>query len=89
MIRHVMGMRLDRRPGAIVSDRNRLAASDIAAALKNETLHSTIEQSEAQAEQLGIHGVPAFVYNGRMLFSGAQSAETIALALKRAAAKGL
>ena len=45
--------------------------------------------AEHAAHELGIDGVPAFVYHGRLLFSGAQSPQTIAAALTRALAKGL
>ncbi len=50
---------------------------------------ATIEAAERDAHELGVDGVPAFLYNGRLLFSGAQSPETIALALRRAHARGL
>lgn len=50
---------------------------------------SHIEAAEHAAHELGVSGVPSFVYNGHLLFSGAQSAETIALTLKRARARGL
>jgi predicted DsbA family dithiol-disulfide isomerase len=48
-----------------------------------------IEAADQQAHELGVSGVPSFLYNGHLLFSGAQSAETIALSLKRARARGL
>jgi predicted DsbA family dithiol-disulfide isomerase len=48
-----------------------------------------VETEERDARRAGIQGVPAFVFNGRFLFSGAQSAETISLSIKRALAKGL
>ncbi len=48
-----------------------------------------IEAAERAAHELGVNGVPAFLYNGHLLFSGAQSAETIALTLQRARARGL
>ena len=50
---------------------------------------AVIEAAEQQAHELGVSGVPSFLYNGHLLFSGAQSAETIALSLKRARARGL
>ena len=50
---------------------------------------AVIAAAEEEAHELGISGVPAFLYNGRLLFSGAQSAETIALSLKRARSRGL
>ena len=48
-----------------------------------------VETEEREAHRSGIQGVPAFVFNGRFLFSGAQSPETISLSIKRAIAKGL
>ncbi len=50
---------------------------------------AAIEAAERDAHELGVEGVPAFLYNGRLLFSGAQSPQTIALALQRAHARGL
>ena len=50
---------------------------------------AVIETAERAMHELGVDGVPAFVYNGRLLFSGAQSPETIALTLQRARARGL
>lgn len=66
-----------------------LNADDIELTLGDAVGDAAIEAQEREARELGVHGVPAFVYNGRMLFSGAQSPETMALALKRAIAKGL
>jgi predicted DsbA family dithiol-disulfide isomerase len=48
-----------------------------------------VEAEERAAHEAGIQGVPAFLLNGRFLFSGAQSPETISLAIGRALAKGL
>ena len=48
-----------------------------------------IAAAESEAHELGVSGVPSFVYNGHLLFSGAQSPETIALSLKRAYTRGL
>ena len=47
-------------------------------------LNSRVEALEEQASNLGIMGVPAFLYNGHYLFSGAQSAETIRLSITKA-----
>ena len=66
-----------------------LDAGEIELTLADNAGDAAIEAQEREAHELGVHGVPAFVYNGRMLFSGAQSPQTIALALKRAIAKGL
>lgn len=60
-----------------------------AAAIKNTAADGAIERRERQAGELGVHGVPAFLYNQRLLFAGAQTPETISLALKRAVRKGL
>ncbi len=63
---------------------------DIAgAALADDAGAAAIAAAEDEAHALGVTGVPAFVYNGRLLFTGAQTPETIALALERAARKGL
>ncbi|MEQ8659283.1 MAG: DsbA family oxidoreductase [Gammaproteobacteria bacterium] len=48
-----------------------------------------IARQEREAHALGVSGVPAFVFNGHLLFSGAQTPQTIALALRRAVTRGL
>ena len=48
-----------------------------------------IEAQECEAQELGVNGVPAFLFNGKLLFSGAQDPRTIALAIEGALAKGL
>ena len=58
-------------------------------ALDDEALQARITQQVADTQDSGIHGVPAFHYNGRFIFSGAQSVETIRLVLERAIRKGL
>tara|TARA_B100000579_G_scaffold338923_1_gene290253 strand:- start:509 stop:1156 length:648 start_codon:yes stop_codon:yes gene_type:complete len=52
--------------------------------LIDSELNSRVEALEEQASNLGIMGVPAFLYNGHYLFSGAQSAETIRLSIIKA-----
>ena len=52
--------------------------------LVDRELNSRVEALEEQASNLGIMGVPAFLYNGHYLFSGAQSAETIRLSIIKA-----
>ena len=52
--------------------------------LVDPELNSRVETLEEQASNLGIMGVPAFLYNGHYLFSGAQSAETIRLSIIKA-----
>ncbi|MEX2482160.1 MAG: DsbA family oxidoreductase [Gammaproteobacteria bacterium] len=61
----------------------------IAAALTDAAGGAAIERQEHAAHELGVSGVPSFLYNDRLLFSGAQSPETIARAIQRAAARGL
>ena len=53
-------------------------------ALASELINQTIEQQEDTALQMEVSGVPGFVYNGHLLFCGAQSPETIGLSLERA-----
>lgn len=57
--------------------------------LSSDVALEHIQGEAKQAHNSGIQGVPAFVFNGRYLFSGAQSPETISLSLKRAIKKGL
>tara|TARA_Y100001970_G_scaffold144480_1_gene177442 strand:- start:893 stop:1540 length:648 start_codon:yes stop_codon:yes gene_type:complete len=52
--------------------------------LVDPALNSRVETLEEQASNLGIMGVPAFLYNGHYLFSGAQSTETIRLSIVKA-----
>ncbi len=66
-----------------------LARDAVAAMLARNDGDAAIVAAENDAHELGVEGVPAFVYNGRMLFSGAQSPQTIVLALQRAHARGL
>lgn len=61
----------------------------VTAMLAHNDGDARIEAAERAAHELGVEGVPAFLYNGRLLFSGAQSPQTIALALQRAHARGL
>ncbi len=58
-------------------------------ALSAPGVEQAIETRERAAQDAGINGVPAFLFNGRLLFSGAQTPETMSLAFKRAAARGL
>ena len=65
------------------------AESGLDKAEADQFLHSDAGQeivsAKARAAQAeGIHGVPAFRLNGQLLFTGAQSPETIALSIQRA-----
>ena len=62
---------------------------EIGARLNDDAADALIEGQEREADAMGVHGVPAFVFNGRLLFSGAQDPKTVALAVERAIAKGL
>jgi predicted DsbA family dithiol-disulfide isomerase len=50
----------------------------------NDATDSLVVSQEEYAAGLGVTGVPAFIYNDRLLFSGAQSPETIYLSLQQA-----
>jgi predicted DsbA family dithiol-disulfide isomerase len=56
-------------------------------ALNSDLVNLTVERQENAALQMGVSGVPGFVYNGHLLFCGAQTPETIALSLQRAIKK--
>ena len=66
-----------------------LARDAVANMLATPAGDAVIEAAESRAHELGVSGVPAFLYNGHLLFSGAQSPATIALSLQRARARGL
>jgi predicted DsbA family dithiol-disulfide isomerase len=66
-----------------------LNAASIDAFLHSNEALDTVRTEAREAHRSGIQGVPAFVFNGRYLFSGAQSPDTIALSIKRAVKKGL
>ncbi|MGR9089598.1 MAG: DsbA family oxidoreductase [Gammaproteobacteria bacterium] len=61
----------------------------VAALLASDEGFDSVRGAAKQARRSGIQGVPAFVFNGRFLFSGAQSPETISLSIERAVAKSL
>jgi len=84
--------------GCNVEDNAVLADVAVAAGIERGAVEALLDSEEGldevragakQAHRSGIQGVPAFVFNGRFLFSGAQSPETISLSIKRAIAKGL
>lgn len=66
-----------------------LARDAVANMLATPAGDAVIEAAESRAHELGVSGVPAFLYNGHLLFCGAQSPATIALSLQRARARGL
>ena len=66
-----------------------LNADALETLLSGATGDDEITRQEREAHELGVNGLPAFVFNGRLLFSGAQTPQTIALSIQRAIAKGL
>ncbi|MDX8047434.1 DsbA family oxidoreductase [Gracilibacillus sp. S3-1-1] len=58
----------------------------VQAILNDETIHADlVRQDEAEAQQLGITGVPFFVINKKYAISGAQPIETFMQALEKVA----
>jgi predicted DsbA family dithiol-disulfide isomerase len=55
-----------------------LDAAAVRAGIDEPTLHAEIAAAESQAQAAGISGVPAFVFDGRYLVSGAQDPATFA-----------
>lgn len=66
-----------------------LGDAAIALALDSNAGDGRIEAEEREAHEMGVSGVPAFVFNGRLLFSGAQDPVTVKLAVERAINKRL
>ena len=63
--------------------------TDAENAILDPELNTQVELLESKAIDMGIMGVPSFLFNGRYLFSGAQSSETIRLSILNAIAKNL
>ncbi len=53
----------------------------------DHSINSLVVSQEKHAEMLGVSGVPAFIYDDMLLFTGAQSSDTIYFSLKRAIEK--
>ncbi|SDL58855.1 Predicted dithiol-disulfide isomerase, DsbA family [Salinimicrobium catena] len=53
-------------------------------ALTSEELGYAVKQDEMQAQQIGVRGVPLFVFNDKYAVSGAQPAETFLEVLQKA-----
>lgn len=79
--------------GELMSDHATLArlASDVGfevdavmAMLVADEYADDVRADEGLAAQLGIHGVPFFVFGGKLAFSGAQPVETMRMVLERA-----
>ncbi|MEZ5738614.1 MAG: DsbA family oxidoreductase [Burkholderiaceae bacterium] len=61
-----------------------LAEPLIEAALNDESVHETVRAADANARQLGVSGVPFFIFNQRLAVSGAAGAETLVQAFRKA-----
>lgn len=71
--------------GACVADVG-LDPIEARAQVESGALQEAVSMSTATAHRHGINGVPAFVFDGRLLVSGAQPHEVLQQALERAAA---
>ncbi len=49
----------------------------IEAALNDEAVKDTVQQADAQARELGVSGVPFFIFNKKLAVSGAAGAQTL------------
>ena len=61
-----------------------ITEQEVDQALKNEQLLSEVKQDMLEAQQLGIRGVPFFVFDRKFAVSGAQPDEVFTSALKKA-----
>ena len=60
-----------------------LEEQDVRMALTSEELGYAVKQDEMQAQQIGVRGVPFFVFNDKHGVSGAQAAETFQEVLEK------
>ena len=56
----------------------------IEAALSDESVHQAVSQADSNARELGVTGVPFFIFNQRLAVSGAAGAETLLAAAEKA-----
>ena len=61
-----------------------LDADEVAAVLASDDHAAAVREDEAKARELGVNGVPFFVFGGKYAVSGAQPAEVLLGALERA-----
>ena len=61
-----------------------LEEQDAKAALTSEEYGYAVKQDEMQAQQIGVRGVPFFVFNNKYAVSGAQATETFLEVLEKA-----
>jgi predicted DsbA family dithiol-disulfide isomerase len=62
-----------------------LAESEVEAVLANAAAREHVRVEQARARELGVQGVPFFVFDGRVAVSGAQLPETLLAAMREAA----
>lgn len=61
-----------------------LAGNEVTELLRTNAFESEVQQDELAAKNLGVSGVPFFVFNDRYAVSGAQSPETFLQVLEKA-----
>ncbi len=61
-----------------------LARADVEAWLDNAQASAMVRTEDARAREIGIEGVPFFIFNGRLAVSGAQPSAVLLEAMKRA-----
>lgn len=73
---------------ALLGEELGLTATDIRKMLRTDEFTSQVRQDEAMGSQLGIQGVPFFVFDGKYAVSGAQPVEMFEQALTKAWGEG-
>ncbi|MGB3947677.1 MAG: DsbA family oxidoreductase [Bacteroidia bacterium] len=63
-----------------------LTETDVKEALNNEVYATKVKQDIAEAEKMGVNGVPFFVFNGKQTISGAQPSSVFAETLNKSLA---
>jgi predicted DsbA family dithiol-disulfide isomerase len=66
-----------------IAERIGLASEEVREALKNESYTYAVKQDEMQAANIGVRGVPFFVFNNKYAVSGAQPAEAFLEVLQK------
>lgn len=61
-----------------------LAPEDVSACLDSEDARQQVRAADVRARQMGVQGVPFFIFNGRVGLSGAQEPEVILQAIAQA-----
>ncbi|HWZ89519.1 MAG TPA: DsbA family oxidoreductase [Polyangiaceae bacterium] len=74
----------DRAVLARLATEARLAPEEVSAVLESDRYAAEVRADEEQARELGIQGVPFFVFDQRLAVSGAQPVDLLLQALKQA-----